>query len=71
MTDKKALHRKRHTKNEIFSNCTECNLERLIAYWDPELEYYIYLFEEDEPVVCDACLPKSQTASRKLAEVVE
>jgi hypothetical protein len=47
-------HRK---TNEIDVNCVECNTSRLMAYWDDEIESYIYLFEEDE-LLCQGCRPK-------------
>lgn len=44
-------------QDEIRESCVQCGVERLVAYWDEELEYYIYLSESDtcrkcEPVVC-------------------
>lgn len=41
-------------ENEIFTHCIECHAERLMAYWDEELECYIYLC--DEKPVCNGCM---------------
>jgi hypothetical protein len=46
-------------ENEIIANCVECNAERLLAYWDEELECYIYLCDE-EPL-CNECMSKHDT----------
>ncbi len=40
-------------EDEIYTNCTICQCKRLAAYWDDELESYIYL--SDEPAVCVKC----------------
>lgn len=43
----------RKLKDEIKEQCTACGIERLVAYWDYELEYYIYLSESSG--VCNKC----------------
>lgn len=55
VTDKKKIL---YRKNEIVSRCTACDCERILAYWDDELEHYIYL--SDEPVLCTACKIESE-----------
>lgn len=47
------MYNKRN-KDELFIQCTVCKCERLHAYWDFELECYIYL--TDEPPICEECL---------------
>lgn len=49
-------------KNEIKSECHQCGAERTLAYWDEELEHYIYLCDEpenDEPVLCTRCMSEN------------
>lgn len=41
-------------QDEIRESCVECGVDRLIAYWDEELEYYIYMSDTD---ICDECEP--------------
>lgn len=48
-------------ENEIVANCVECNVERVMAYWDDELECYIYLCDE-EPI-CNECMSKRTAVS--------
>lgn len=42
-------HRETHivTKDEILSRCRICGIDLIVAYWDYEIEYYIFLFDED------------------------
>jgi hypothetical protein len=44
-----------HLKNQLKKICPCCSVQRLVAYWDEELEYYLYL-EEEEQVICSACI---------------
>ena len=41
--------------DEIKKRCRECQAERMVAYWDEELDCYIYLTES---VYCLACEEK-------------
>lgn len=43
----------RKAKDELSERCRECGKEKVIAYWDYELEYYIYLSESGE--ACISC----------------
>lgn len=54
-------------EDEIVTNCIECNAERLMAYWDEELECYIYLCDE-EPL-CQECMSRQELISLKSASV--
>ncbi|HXH54826.1 MAG TPA: hypothetical protein VNK03_03680 [Gammaproteobacteria bacterium] len=45
---------KKMFQDEIRESCLQCGIERLVAYWDEELEYYIYLSDTD---ICDSCQP--------------
>lgn len=47
------MNKKIYRKNEIRAKCEHCGSERVFAYWDEELEYFIYL--SDEPVTCLSC----------------
>lgn len=49
---------KNELANEIVVNCVACNAERLMAYWDEELESYIYLC--DEKPLCIECMSKQK-----------
>ena len=49
-------------KDKVVKACTKCSSKRLIAYWDDELEYYIYLEEDVQPFVCLACETPSTVA---------
>ncbi len=42
-------------QDEIHKSCVDCGVDRIIAYWDYELEYYIYLDESD---ICTQCQAK-------------
>lgn len=53
MNKQQTSSKKRYRKNEILIQCHSCQRERLLAYWDPELEHYIYL--ADEPALCQNC----------------
>ncbi len=46
------MYNKRH-KDELYAQCSQCSCEHLLAYWDEELECYIYL--ADEPPLCADC----------------
>lgn len=46
---------KRRIKNRIESTCVGCQQNVTIAYWDDELESYIYLRDE---AICDACIER-------------
>lgn len=53
-----SLKEKDEFQDEIREACIECGTEVLTAYWDDELEYYIYLSDEAEDqdeVICEAC----------------
>ena len=39
--------------DEILENCPHCGCEHMRAYWDYELEYYIYLSDSN---VCTDCV---------------
>jgi RNA polymerase subunit RPABC4/transcription elongation factor Spt4 len=39
-------------QDEIRESCQQCGMERLMAYWDEELEYYIYLSDSK---ICHNC----------------
>lgn len=54
-------------ENEIVANCPACNAERLLAYWDEELECYIYLCDEES--LCIECMSKQEQFP--LAQVAE
>jgi len=45
---------KKALQDEIRESCLQCGVEGLKAYWDEELEYYIYLSDTD---VCESCQP--------------
>ena len=45
---------KKAFQDEIRESCLQCGVERLTAYWDEELEYYIYLSDEE---ICNNCRP--------------
>lgn len=47
----------RKSKNEITGKCIHCNEEGKVAYWDDELEHYIYLC--DIPPICEKCASTS------------
>ncbi len=52
------LKAKEEFQDEIMEACAECGAEVLKAYWDEELEHYIYLFDDEEnqsEVICEAC----------------
>lgn len=51
-------------ENEIIANCVACNAERVLAYWDEELESYIYLCDE-EPL-CNECMSKQEQVSSEV-----
>lgn len=57
-----------NSEDEISAKCIHCEKERVIAYWDEELEYYIYL--SDEPPVCVQCLPIHNPEIALTAEAV-
>ncbi len=40
-------------QDEIKRRCVQCGVDQLVAYWDEELEYYIYL--TDDSVCCVEC----------------
>lgn len=51
---------KKQIKDEIKEPCVQCGKTTLVAYWDYELEYYIYLSDspvctECETVVSESC----------------
>jgi hypothetical protein len=62
----RSMYNKRN-KNEMKSNCQECGVERTVAYWDEELEYYIYLC--DEPPLCSRCMSSQETAKSTVNRV--
>lgn len=35
----------RRSADALRGSCCQCGMERLIAYWDSELEHYIYLVD--------------------------
>lgn len=41
-------------QDEIRKACPQCGTVRLMAYWDEELEYYIYLSDTDTEI-CNNC----------------
>jgi hypothetical protein len=43
---------KKAFQDEIRESCLQCGKEQLMAYWDEELEYYIYLSDGD---ICHSC----------------
>ncbi len=45
--------------DEIKQSCLQCGVERVVAYWDEELEYYIYLSDTED---CDKCISQIVTA---------
>lgn len=47
-------------EDEIKQCCIECQIEETVAYWDQELECYIYLRETP---YCLGCEPKSKQKS--------
>ena len=56
---KKQVRRKRLSLgNKIKAPCVECGITHTIAYWDEELEHYIYLMDldKDDNFYCEACL---------------
>lgn len=53
-------------KNQIHANCIVCNTKRLVAYWDDELESYIYLCDESQPICMD-CTPVAVAPSIAIA----
>lgn len=55
-------------EDEIIANCVECNAERVMAYWDDELECYIYLCDK-EPI-CNECMSKQGNISQALPSQV-
>lgn len=42
------------SRDRMSMQCVQCGREQLIAYWDYELEYYIYLSESTEGL-CNLC----------------
>jgi hypothetical protein len=53
------IHEQRVTKScahELRGFCVECGTESLIAYWDEELEYYIYLVDVTEATDTFSCV---------------
>lgn len=46
---------KKRGKNNIYTHCFVCDAKLLKAYWDSELESYIYLMEDH--ALCPHCLP--------------
>lgn len=51
--------------DEIHINCIECNKTRLVAYWDDELESYIYLCEEDERRCLECQAPHNECVTKQ------
>lgn len=48
--------------DEIKRHCAECKAERTVAYWDEELESYIYLTESDYCLACEERLAEKVCA---------
>lgn len=44
----------RKSRDSMSMQCAQCGKEQLIAYWDYELEHYIYLSESTEGL-CNLC----------------
>ncbi len=40
-------------QDEIYEKCSCCGKSRVVAYWDYELESYIYLSESDVCLKCE------------------
>ncbi len=49
------IKRKKVFKDEIIKACAKCGIEHKVAYWDDELEYYIYLEDESSDTTCPKC----------------
>lgn len=45
--------KKNRSKDTMTKHCHHCGITRMIAYWDYELEYYIYL--SDNEATCQNC----------------
>jgi hypothetical protein len=58
---------KRKKKDELYESCIQCGKERLTAYWDYELEYYIYL-SESSSTPCVHCQNTEQPVSSKVSQ---
>lgn len=52
MSDSTVLDMTFEFKDEIFSSCSKCKGQALQAYWDSELEYYMY---SKLPLLCKNC----------------
>ncbi len=54
-------------QDEVLDVCVLCNDTGLRAYWDFELEAYLFMVEEDEPFTCVKCRSKSENSEEQLA----
>lgn len=54
-------------QDEILDVCVLCSLTGLRAYWDFELESYLFLVADEEPFTCVNCRSKSTRAEQQLA----
>ena len=48
----KAMEVEEQIQDEIKKKCIACKREYVVAYWDFELEYYIYLENDPLCVIC-------------------
>jgi hypothetical protein len=63
------MYKQRRKKDQIIAHCKQCDGERVIAYWDYELESYIYLCDTREAYFCLECLAletDSEQVSKRL-----
>lgn len=51
------------TQDEIIEACVRCGVEQLLAYWDEELEYYIYLHDTPVCSTCVSSVPQAEALS--------
>ncbi len=49
-------------EDEIWEPCIKCGDKRLMAYWDDELESYIYFTEEAICTKCETFVKIAETA---------
>lgn len=54
-------------QDEIVDVCVLCSHTGLRAYWDFELESYLFLVADEEPFTCISCRSKSIRPEEQLA----
>jgi hypothetical protein len=45
----------KNDQDEILDVCVQCSHTGLRAYWDFELESYLFMVDNDEPFTCISC----------------